>query len=121
MSTIFITNFLRNSENSSDALCYERLNDVAFLDVVEVADGNAAFHAVGYFFGIVFETFQRSDLAFVDLHAVAHQANVGIALNYAIKHRAAGDCAHFRHFESVANFRLSPCPPVLALCAPAGR
>src|ERR1700733_7598551 len=44
---------------------------IAGLDVAVVSDGDAAFHAVRDFFGVVFEAAQRSDLAFEDFHVVA--------------------------------------------------
>ncbi len=41
----------------------EGFDQVAFLEVAEAAEADAALHAVGDFAGIVLEAFERSDLA----------------------------------------------------------
>src|SRR6476646_9165305 len=88
-----ITNFVSDSHFRGDAFGHEGLNHVSFFHVIEIGDVDAAFHAIAHFAGVVFKALERADPAFVDLHAVAHQAHVGIALDYAIQHVAAGDGA----------------------------
>src|ERR1051326_4050291 len=68
-------------------------------DVAVVGDRDAALHAIGDFFGIVFEATQRSDFALEDDHVVAQQADFGVALDQAIDYAAARDRSHFRDAE----------------------
>src|SRR5262249_33918718 len=89
---------------SRDAFGHKGLNHVAFLDVVKVADGDTAFHAVADFAGIVFEAFERRDFSFINLHAVAHQTNIGVALDDAIEHIASGHGADLGYAEGLAYF-----------------
>src|SRR6478672_5478341 len=96
---------LRDAHLRSDALGHKGLNHVAFLYVIEVLEVNTALHAVADFAGIVLKTPERTDLAFVNLHAIAHQANIGIALDDAVQHIAAGDGACLGYAERIANFR----------------
>src|SRR5580765_3642085 len=98
------TDALRNSHLRCDALGHEGLNHVALLYVIEVLEVDTALHAVAHFAGIVFEALERTDSAFVNLHAIAHQANIGIALDDAVQHIATGDGACLGHAERVANF-----------------
>src|ERR1700674_1060545 len=51
-----------------DLLGHEGLDHVADFNVAIVGDGDAAFHAVGYLAGVVFEAAQRVDFAFEDHH-----------------------------------------------------
>src|SRR5450755_2225001 len=59
----------------------ESLDHVARLDVAVVRDRDAALHAVGHFFGIVFKAAQRSDFAFEHGDTVAQEADIGVALD----------------------------------------
>src|SRR6202789_4397253 len=61
----------QRSEIGGQFLSGEGLDDVAFLDVIEVAQADAALHAVGHFADIVFDALERADLALEDLRAVA--------------------------------------------------
>src|SRR5262245_34681726 len=95
---------LSNSDFSRDAFGDEGFNHVALLDVVKVTDGDTAFHAVANFTGVVFETFERRDFTFVNLHAVTHEANIGIAFDKAIEHVASSNRADLGYAERFANF-----------------
>src|SRR5437763_14652813 len=101
------TNFLRDSDFGGDFLGYEGLDYIASLYVIEISDRNAAFHAVSDFAGIVFETLQRTDFAFVNLDAIAHQAHIRIAFNQAIHHVTTGNGADLGHAEGLTHFSTS--------------
>src|SRR5262249_50248015 len=94
---------LRHSDLRCDALGDKRFDHVAFLYVIEVGDVDAAFHAVAHLAGVVFEALERADLAFVDLYAVAHQPDLGLALDHAIEHVAAGNRSGLGHAEGLAH------------------
>src|SRR5947208_12763508 len=98
---------LRDSDFGGDFLGYEGLDYIASLYVIEISDSNAAFHAVSDFAGIVFEALQRTDFAFVNLDAIAHQAHIRIAFNQTIHHVTAGNGANLGHTEGLAHFRAS--------------
>src|SRR5699024_3895025 len=57
----------------------EALADVAFLDVGELLERDAAFEAFGHFLGVVLEALERGDGVLGDDDAVAHQAQLGVA------------------------------------------
>src|SRR6266481_5406627 len=102
-----LLNCLRDSQFGCDPLGDEGFHHVALLHIVEVADSDAALHAVAHLTGIIFEAPERTDFAFVNLYSVAEKANVGVALDYAIDHVAAGDRPDLRHFERIAYFGAS--------------
>src|SRR5436309_1438002 len=81
------------------------LEDVAFLDVAEPVDADAALHAVRHFAGVVLEALERADLALEDLFATAHDFDFRIATDNSILHAAAGDGAHLGNTEDVDDFR----------------
>src|SRR5215472_8906501 len=99
-----LPNPLRYPDFGRDPLGHERLNHIALFDVIEVRDVDAAFHAVADFAGIILEPLERADLAFVNLHAVAHQANVGIAFDDAVQDITSGHGSHLGDAESLAYF-----------------
>src|SRR6266571_5036623 len=69
------------------------LDHVAFLDVLEVLDRDAAFEALLDLARIVLEALERSDLAVVDDRSLANEANVGGADDLALSDVAARDRA----------------------------
>src|ERR1700756_1461954 len=79
----------------------EGLDNVAGLDVAVIGDGDAALHAIGDFFRVIFKTPQRSDLAFDHNHVVAEQADLRITLDQSIDHAATGHRSHLRDAEGL--------------------
>ncbi len=81
------------------------LNDVADFNVIEILDGNTAFHTGAHFLYIVFDAFERGDfcrLAFfgrISHDAVPDKANGRVAQNFALRHLATGNSTHFCDFE----------------------
>src|SRR5581483_2808884 len=84
-----------------DAFSHEGLDDVADFNVAVIGDGDAAFHAVANFAGIIFEATQGADLSAEDNYVVAKQADLGIALDNAICNSATSNRADFRNTESL--------------------
>src|ERR1700729_1891895 len=82
--------FLRHNFRC-DALGSKGLDHIAGFDVAIICDRDAAFHAVGDFFGIVLEAAERSNLAFEHDDAVPQQAHFGVAFDQAIEHSTSGD------------------------------
>ena len=76
---------------------------VAHLDVVEVLHRDAALISALHLLDIVLESFQRSDLTFVDHNAVADNTDAIVAVDLAINDVRAGHCTHVRHLEDVAD------------------
>src|SRR5712664_4915989 len=68
-----------------------RLDDVAFLEVVEVLDADAALEALVDFLHVVLEAPERGDLAGEDGLRVALHAHVRGAGDLAVHDRRAGD------------------------------
>src|SRR5271168_4530978 len=84
-----------------DAETFEKIAD---LDVVEVAHADAAFETGAHFAGVIFEALQRTVLRAVDHGAIAHDADLRVALEDAVDHVAAGDRAGALDAERVADF-----------------
>src|ERR671933_2428604 len=72
-----------------DLLGPVRLQDVAFLEVVEVVEGDAALVALGYLAHVVLEALERGDRAVVDDRAPPQQAHVRVAGDPALRHHEA--------------------------------
>src|SRR5579864_6894973 len=93
------------SDFRRDPLGHKRFNRVTTLNVVIVADCNAALHAVANFAGIILEALQRANLSFVHLNAIADQAHVRIAFDGPILHIASGHRANLGYAEDVPHRR----------------
>src|SRR5271155_5449825 len=79
------------------SLSHKRFDLVADLNVIEISDSNAAFHAAGDLPYIVLE----------ELLAAAGEADVRIAAQDAVSDPAAGDRAHLRNTEDVEHLRFA--------------
>src|ERR1700730_13411282 len=79
------------------------LDEVAGFDVLETIEADAAVEPGAHLGDVVLEAPQRSDLAFVDDAVVAQQAHRGAARDHPFDHVAAGDGAHLRHLEGIAD------------------
>src|ERR1041385_7099956 len=88
------------------ALHGEDFNDVAYLDVVEAFEADAAFEAGLHFADVVLEAAQRADLAFEHHDVVAQQTRCRLARarDAAVRHHAAGNRADLRHAEYLSHF-----------------
>jgi hypothetical protein len=62
----------------------EAFNNVALLHVLVILERHAAFLTSHHLFHFVLEALQSRELAFVDDHIVAHEANTSTAFNLAI-------------------------------------
>ena len=74
------------------------------MDIVVVLQHQAAFEAHAHFFHIVFEAFERFELASVDHHMVADEAHAAVALDEAVGNHTAGNIAHFGNIDNLADF-----------------
>ena len=88
---------------SLQLLVDEALDDVAFLDVVELFDLHAAFVTGGDFLNVVLEAAQRSKLALKNDDVVAVDAHAAVALDLAVLHIAAAHGADLGHAERLAD------------------
>jgi len=84
---------LRRSARPSrqPAFLSRRPRSVAFLQIAESGQADAAFHAVCHFLGIVLEPLERADLALEDLFFSAHDLHFSVAADYSILNAAAGN------------------------------
>src|SRR3712207_5180098 len=81
----------------------EELQNVAFLDVVEVLDADAALEALADRAGVVAEALEGAYVALVDHRAVAHQADAVVAEDLAAGDHAAGHDPGVRDAERLAH------------------
>src|SRR4029078_11334613 len=84
-----------------------RTDDDAGLHFVRAGDLNAALEPVLDLARVVLEPAQRGDLALVDLHRVASDAEVRARGQLALGHHAAGDRADLRDREGLPHLRLA--------------
>ena len=70
---------------------FKGFDDVPDLDVVEILEAHAAFHALGHFPGVILEAFQGGNPAGIYHHAVAQQPYAGGTDDLSIRHEAAGN------------------------------
>src|SRR3990172_5040823 len=98
---------IRDSLSAINALNHKELEDVAHLDVVEVLDADPALEALLNFAHVVLLVPERGDLAFKFLLAVAQDAHLGVAAQFALAHKAPGDVANLGDSEHGADFRLA--------------
>src|SRR5207302_1216562 len=80
----------------SGRLCLhgERLDDVAFLNIVELLQAHAALESFQHFPDVLLEAAQRADGAFMDHDPIPNQARLGPADDAARGHVAARDSPH---------------------------
>src|ERR671911_1989530 len=88
-----------------------RLDDVAFLDVVEVLDPDAALEALGHLAHVILEALERPDTAVIDDDAVADDARPPVPNDRAADHVTTGDHADAGNPEQSAHL----CGPELGL------
>src|SRR4249919_613664 len=79
------------------------LDDVAGLEVLEVAKADAAFEALLHLAGVVLEPLQRRDLTVPDHDAVAQEPDARAARDHAVLHVATGHPADSRDREHLAD------------------
>src|SRR5579883_2702831 len=71
----------------------EALDDVALLDVLVIFEGHTAFLTHLYFANLVLEALERRQLALVNYHVVANEANASATLHLAFRHAATRNLA----------------------------
>src|SRR5687768_5844364 len=86
-----------------DPLHREDLDHVAYLDVVEPLEADAAFEPGLHLADIILEPAQRGDLPLEHHHVVAEQSRLCFARarDAPVGDHAAGDGAHLRHLEDL--------------------
>src|SRR6202012_3713364 len=94
-------------QGALDRLDLKALDDVALLDVLIIGEGHAAFLADDHFAGIVLETLEGGQFAFVDDDVVANEANFRTASHDTFGDAATGDLARFGDVEDFENFRVT--------------
>ena len=97
---------------------FEHLYLVTDFDVVIVSDANTAFVTILDFLNVVLEASQRRDLAFVDHHIVAQQANASAARDRSVGDVAAGDDPDLGDLEGLANLDQLTSPTVEFIALP---
>src|SRR6478752_9070843 len=86
----------------------ERLDDVAFLDVLEVAQHQTTLEALADLGGVVLLALERLQVQVVGDHgAVPQDAHLGVATDHTTDDHAAGDVADLRRAEDRADLRLA--------------
>ena len=85
----------------------EDLEDVAFAQVVEALEQDAALEALGHLADVVLEAAERGDSRLVDAGAVAEEADARAAADEPARDHAAGDRAEPRDLEERANLDLA--------------
>src|SRR5690349_22098670 len=83
------------------------LEHVAFLEVVEALEQDAALEALLDLADVVLEALQLRDPGLVDHGAVADDADVRVALHGAVRHVRAGDRAEARDAEELPDLDLA--------------
>src|SRR5262247_200669 len=96
-----------NSQRALHSLHSITFDDVADLHVLVVREGHAAFLAGDHFARVVLEALELGELAFVHDDAVADQAHIGPALDYAIGHAAARHVADLGDLENLQDGRIA--------------
>src|SRR5207248_5717859 len=84
-----------------------RLEDVAFLHVVEAVEEDAALEALGHLARIVLEALELRDRRLLDDGAVAHDAHLRPAADEPARDHATRNRAEPRDFEQRADLRLA--------------
>src|SRR5690606_1176192 len=92
---------LRSRQCSGHLFDAEALDQVADLHVVEALNVEAALEALAHLAHVVLEALEAGELALVDLHAVADQANTSPPVDDALGHVATGDRPHARNLEEL--------------------
>src|SRR3546814_6199145 len=85
----------------------ERLDDVALLQVLEVAEADAALEAGVDLAHVVLEATQRVDGALPDDRALPQEADLGVPGDGAVEHHAAGDATDAGHGEDLSHLGLA--------------
>src|SRR5215204_706165 len=93
--------------DSGDLSFFERLDQVPGLQILEVAEADAAFEALADFAGIFLEPLQGVDAALPDDGTVTQEANLRATTDLSAAHVATGDGTHARHPEDLAHFGLA--------------
>src|SRR5438477_7470615 len=96
---------LRGRFRGADLFHLETFQDIADFDVIEVGDARAALKTGTHFAGVILEALQRAELRGVDHRAVAHNANLRVALENAVHDVASGHRARALDAERIADFR----------------
>src|SRR5271165_1039935 len=91
---------LQGAANHVDPVSFD---DVVGLDVVEVADLDAALEVLRDLFDIVLESLESLKRALVNLAALANQANLGAAFDDTLGDEAAGHGANLGDLEDLAD------------------
>src|SRR5262245_24867628 len=91
------------SQRPADHVHAVRLDDVVPLDIIVIGDLDAALVAFPDFAHVVFEAFERGDLALVDLAAFAEQARLRRPLDDALGDEAAGHDADLGYLEDLTD------------------
>src|SRR4030081_2163049 len=87
---------------------FVRLDDVAYLQVAVVAQGQTTLEALADLGGVVLEPLQRADRQGLRHHgAVPKQTRPGVASDLARGDQATGDGADLRGLEDLADLRLA--------------
>ena len=85
----------------------EALKDVAFLDVLELGQGDAALKARGNLLGVILETLQAGDRILADDDAVTDQTQLGVAGDPCRRYAAACDGADAGDLVDLADLGLA--------------
>src|SRR5688572_13977434 len=80
-----------------------RLDVVADLATVEPLDTHAALEALANFLRVILEAPQARQEAIPNLHAIAHQADLALAIDDTLGNHATGNRAGLRYLEELAN------------------
>ena len=85
----------------------EALKDVAFLDVLELCQGDAALKARGNLLGVILEALQAGNGILADDDAVTDQTQLGVAGDFAVGNAAACDGADAGDLVDLADLGLA--------------
>jgi len=105
-SRILATNVIKipTLKRSSRLHEFVRLDYIANLQVIVVLDPDAALEGLLDLPCVLLEPLQRTQRALVDRFAVAHDANLILAVYPPFSHITTGDSADLRNLEDLSNF-----------------
>ena len=84
------------SDGTLDFDDFEYFDHIASADVVVVLNADTTFHTVTDFVNVIFEAAQGLQLAFVDNHVVAQNADRVVTFNHTFGNHTACDGTKFR-------------------------
>lgn len=94
----------RLGDGTLDLDDFEHFDHIANANVVVVLHADTTFHTVTDFVNVIFEAAQGFQLAFIDNHVVAQNADWVMTFDRPFGNHTARDSAKFRRFKDITDF-----------------